>query len=225
VRRTITCALIAASLLATAGCGGDDDDGGGTASQSLKDAVAKTEAAKTARVKFDIAVEGAQSGRFTGDALVDFENDRDLLTMNVQGQTLQMFSDAGKEYVREGTSGRYQPFPASQASPVENNPADSLKYLGTDVIDVKESEEEGCLEGKLDFDRVVARADAQSTEELEEVRGLEAPVVVCVDGEGRIRSYDVELTVQDETVMMKSTLSDHGTAPPLEPLGPDERPR
>jgi hypothetical protein len=58
----------------------------------------------------------------------------------------------------------------------------------------------------------------------EGVRGLRAPVLVCVDGEGRIRRYDVELEVEGATVDVRSTITDHGEAPSLEPLGPDERP-
>src|SRR5215212_6128052 len=93
-------------------CGGDEARDGASSSQ-LKDAVAKTEAAKTARMAFDISVSGDVSESFHGKVLVDFEHDRDRLTMDVQGQTLQLISDGSDEYVRQGTAGRYRRFPKS----------------------------------------------------------------------------------------------------------------
>ena len=86
---------------------------------------------------------GGQSLEATGDAEVDFENDRNHLTMEVAGRTVELFSDGPDEYAREGGSGRYQQVPASAQTPVANNPSDSLKYLGTDVVDVREGDEEG----------------------------------------------------------------------------------
>ena len=215
--------LLAVALPA---CGGDDGDGEGGSSNPLAQAVKKTEAAKTARMTFDMSVKGGgEAFEATGEAEVDFENDRNHLTMEVGGRTVELFADGPDEYAREGGSGRYQPVPASAQTPVANNPSDSLKYLGTDVVDVREGDEEGCYEGTLDFDRVLERAEEGREDELpEDVRGLEAPVLVCVDGEGRIRRYDVELEVQGATVDLRSTLTDHGEAPSLEPLGPDERP-
>jgi hypothetical protein len=230
-----TAGVVAALLLAIGGCGGGDDDGDGgssdrqaedarAAAEELKEAVEKTEAAGTARIEFDISVTGAQSATVTGEGRVDFEHDRDLITVTADGQTLQLFSDRGKEYVRQGTSGRYQPFPASADSPVANNPADSLRYVGTDVVDV--TKENGCFKGSLDFDRVFERVEAGREAEFpEQLRGKKAPVTVCVDGAGRIRQYDVELDVSGAEVVVRSTLSDHGRAPALHPLGPDERPQ
>ena len=84
----------------------------------------------------------------------------------------------------------------------------------------------GCYEGELDFDRILERAEEGREGELpEELRGQRAPVSVCVDGQGRIRRYDVELTMQGETFTARTTLSDHGRVAPLAPLGPAERPR
>jgi hypothetical protein len=214
--------------LAVPGCGGDDgDDGGdGDTSDVLRDAIAKTEAAKTARMDLTMSVSGATDERFTGEVVVDFEHDRDHLTMDVQGQTVELFSDGPDEYVRVGSSGRYQPLPESQQTPVANNPSDSLKYVGTDVVDVEESGESGCYEGMLDFERVVRRVEeGGETEFPEELREYRAPVLVCVDSQGRIRRYDVELSVEGTTVEIETTLRDHGRVPPLEPLSPAERPR
>ena len=214
--------------LAVSACGGDDGgDGNGdqASANPLKEAVAKTQAAKTARMDIDISIGGGADQSFTGDVLVDFEHMRNLLTMEVEGQTVQLFADGEDEYIRQGTSGRYQPLPASAQSPVANNPSDSLQYLGTDVVGVKESGE-GCYAGELDFDRVLQRVEeGRESEFPEELRGQRAPVLVCVDDEGRIRRYDVELTVQGTTVETKAVISDHGEVDPLEPLGPDERPR
>jgi hypothetical protein len=232
-------ALVAASLLLLAGGCGDDDDGDGTASRDdrasargegpsrvLKDAVAKTEAAGTARMTIDLTLEGGQSTTIDGEGLVDFEHDRDLLTLTVAGRTLQLFSDKGEEYVREGTSGRFRRFPASAGSPVENNPADSLRYVGTDVVDVKKVDASGCYEGRLDFDRIFKRVEpGRDSEFPDELRGERAPVMVCIDRAGRIRRYDVELSIALVKATVRSTLSNYGRAPALEPLGADERPR
>jgi hypothetical protein len=50
-------------------------------------------------------------------------------------------------------------------------------------------------------------------------------VLVCVDRVGRIRRYDVEFAVDGTTVVTKSTISGYGRVPPLDALGPAERPR
>jgi hypothetical protein len=219
--------LIALALaLAAPGCGDDDDGngGGGGGSDALRDAVAKTEAAKTARMTFTLSVSGGASERYTGEVLIDFENDRNHLTMEVEGETVELFADGEDEYFRVGSSGRYRPLPESEQAPVANNPSDSLQYVGTDVVDVTESEP-GCYEGMLDFDRVFERVEEGRESELpEELRGYEAPVLVCVDGEGRIRRYDVELSLQGTTLATRTTLSDYGRVEPLEPLGPAELP-
>jgi hypothetical protein len=223
-RAPVLIALVLA--LAAPGCGDDDDDGGGggSGSDALRDAVAKTEAAKTARMDFSMSFSGT-GDRFTGTTLVDFENDREHMTIEVEGQTLEMFTDGGEEYFRPGSSGRYRPFPKSAQSPVANNPTDSLEYLGTDVVDVRERGN-GCYAGLLDFDRVLERAEEGGEEEIpDELRDQRAPVSVCVDGEGRIRRYDVELSIQGSTFTARTTLSDHGSAPALDALGPAERPR
>jgi hypothetical protein len=222
--------LIALALaLAAAGCGDDDDgsDGGsgGGGSEAIREAVAKTEAAKTARMNYSMAFSGGAGERFGGMALVDFENDREHMTIQVEGQRLEMFTDGDEEYFRPGSSGRYRPFPKSAQSPVANNPTDSLQYLGTDVVDVRERGD-GCYEGELDFDRILERAEEGLEGEIpDELRGERAPVSVCVDGQGRIRRYDVELTIQGETFTARTTVSDHGRVPALDPLGPAERPR
>jgi hypothetical protein len=211
-----------------AGCGGDDGGGGGDgeSSQALRVAVARTEAAKTARMRFDSSITGPRGTTFRGEALVDFEHDRVRLSMGSGGETIQMFSDGSDEYVRRGTSGRYSPLPQSAQSPVANNPTDSLKYLGTDVVDVRRGDESGCYEGDLDFDRVIQRVEAGREGEVpDQLRGLKAPVVVCVDSLGRIRRYDVELSVEGAEVKMTSTLTDYGRVPPVEPLSAGERPR
>ena len=211
--------------LLAAGCGGEEG-GGDDLRKVLADAVAKTEAAKTARMAFAISITGHESARFNGEALVDFGHDRDLLTMKVQGQTVQLFIDRGDEYVRSGTSGRYRRLPASAQSPVANNPADSLKYVGTDVVDVVQAKQSGCYAGRLDFGRVFERVEAGRAGEFpRELRGQRAPVVVCVDGAGRIRRYHVDLSLEGGRVEVNATISDHGRAPPLEPLGPGELPR
>jgi hypothetical protein len=59
----------------------------------------------------------------------------------------------------------------------------------------------------------------------EGLRGQTAPVDVCVDQGGRITRYDVKMSAQGSTIKIHSTISDHGRAPALDPLGPDERPR
>jgi hypothetical protein len=220
--------LAALGLALSVGCG--DDDGGngseGDGSTVLRDAVAKTEAAKTARMTFTIAVSGAASERFSGEALVDFEHDRNHLTAEVEGQTVELFADGGDEYFRLGSTGRYRTFPESEQSPVANNPTDSLQYVGTDVVDVAEGDETGCYEGKLDFDRVFERVEEGREGEFpDELRGYRAPVLVCVDGEGRIRRYDVELVLQGTTLKTTTSISDHGEVAPLDPLSPTERPR
>jgi hypothetical protein len=228
--------LVLCLLLALGGCSGDDDDGGGSsegpagegrgASQSLKEAVAKTEAAGTARMTFEVSISNGESATIAGEGLVDFDHDRDLLTITLGGQTVQVFSDRGREYFRQGASGRYQRFPASADSPVANNPADSLKYLGTDVVGVKRADEDDCYEGSLDFKRIFARVERGHEAEFpEQLRGKKAPVTVCVDGAGRIRRYDVGLSIEGAGLEVRSTLSDHGRAPALDPLGPEERPR
>jgi hypothetical protein len=219
--------LLMALVLALAAPGCADDDGGdGDGSDALRDAIAETEAAKTARMDFTMSVSGPASERFIGEVVVDFEHDRDHLTVEVQGQTLELFSDGPDEYFRVGSSGRYQAFPESEQSPVSNNPSDSLRYVGTDVVDVEESSEDGCYEGMLDFDRVFDRVEKGREGEIPQgLRGHRAPVLVCVDDAGRIRRYDVELSVEDTTVEIKSTLSGHGEVPPLDPLSPAERPR
>jgi hypothetical protein len=219
--------LIAVALtLGALGCGDDDDGNGGGAggSEALRDAVAKTEAAKTARMAFTISISGAANERYTGEVLVDFENDRNHLSMDVEGQPVELFADGEDEYVRIGSSGRYQAMPESEQTPVDNNPTDSLQYVGTDVVDVQETEP-GCYEGKLDFDRVFERVEeGRESEFPEELRGYEAPVLVCLDGEGRIRRYDVELSLQGTTVTTRTTVSEHGQLESLEPLGPAELP-
>lgn len=221
--------LIALALaLAAPGCGGDDDGNGGDGGRSnaLSDAVAKTEAAKTARMTFTLSVSGGASERYSGEALIDFEHDRNHLSMGVEGQTVELFADGDDEYFRLGSSGRYQALPASEQSPVANNPTDSLKYVGTDVVDVTEGDEPGCYEGSLDFDRVLERVEeGRESEFPDELRGHQAPVLVCVDGAGRIRRYEVELSLQGTTVATRARLSDHGRVAPLDPLGPDELPR
>lgn len=228
--------LLLCLLLALGGCSGDDDGGGGSsegaagdgrnASQSLKEAVAKTEAAGTARMTFEVSISKGVSATFDGKGLVDFDHDRDLLTLSLGGQTVQVFSDRGQEYIRQGASGRYQRLPASADSPVANNPADSLKYLGTDVVGVKRADEDDCYEGSLDFNRIFAQVEPGHEAELpEQLRGKKAPVTVCVDGAGRIRRYDVDLSIEGAELEVRSTLSDHGRAPALDPLGPEERPR
>jgi hypothetical protein len=84
---------------------------------------------------------------------------------------------------------------------------------------------EGCYAGKLDFDRVFRRVEEGREDEIpDQLRGQKAPVLVCLDDEGRIRRYDVELAVAGAKIDMKSTISDHGEAPALAPLGPDELP-
>jgi hypothetical protein len=217
-------AVLGLALLAP-GCG-DDDDGNGSGSNVLSDAVAKTEAAKTVRMTYTLSVSGGASERYSGEALVDFEHDRNHLSMGVEGQTVELFADGEDEYFRLGSSGRYQALPESERSPVANNPTDSLKYVGTDVVDVTEGDEPGCYEGMLDFNRVFERVEEGREGEFpEELRGHQAPVLVCLDGAGRIRRYDVELSLQGTTVATKAKLSDHGRIPPLDPLGPDELPR
>ena len=222
--------LIALALtLAAPGCGDDDDGngngGGGGGSAAIRDAVAKTEAAKTARMTFTVSVSGGASERFTGEVLIDFEHDRNHLTMELQGQTVELFADGDDEYFRVGSSGRYRAMPASEQTPVANNPTDSLQYVGTDVVDVTEGEP-GCYEGMLDFDRVFERVEeGRESEFPDELRGYEAPVLVCVDGAGRISRYDVELSLQGTTVTTSTRLSDHGRVEPLDPLGPAELPR
>ena len=93
------------------------------------------------------------------------------------------------------------------------------------MVDVQEGDESGCYEGNLDFDRVLDRAEPGREDEFEQLRGEQAPVLVCLDAAGRIRRYDVTFEVEGTEVEMRSTMSDHGRAPPLEPLGPNERPR
>ena len=222
--------LLILSLLAglvVSSCGGDDQSEGDRGSTNpLKDAVAKTEAAKTARLSFDISISNGQSLTVTGGGEVDFEHDRERLTIETQGQTVELFGDGDEEYVRRGDSGRYQRFPASAQAPVANNPTDSLKYLGTDVVGVKKTGEEGCYKGRLDFDRIFERVDEQREDEFPaQLRGKRAPVLVCLDGEGRIRRYDVALSISGVSVDTKSTVRDYGNVASLEPLGPDERPR
>jgi hypothetical protein len=210
-----------ALALAVSGCGGDDG-GDGEPSDALRDAVAKTEAAKTAQMDLTMSAEGV-SERISGDVRVDFEHDRNLMTVEVEGQTVELFADGPDEYFRVGSAGPYREFPESEQSPVANNPSDSLKYLGTDVVDVEESGESGCYEGKLDFDRIFERVEeGRESEFPEELRGYRAPVLVCVDDAGRIRRYDVDLSIQGTTVEVRSTISDHGEVPPLDPLGPAE---
>jgi hypothetical protein len=218
--------VLGLALLAPA-CGDDDDgDGGdGGGSNALSDAIAKTEAAKTARMTFTVSVSGGASEHYSGEALVDFENDRNHLSMGVEGQTVELFADGEDEYFRIGSSGRYRELPESEQSPVANNPTDSLKYVGTDVVDVTEGDEPGCYEGMLDFDRVFERVEeGRESEFPEELRGHEAPVLVCVDDAGRINRYDVELSLQGTTVATKTEVSEHGQVEPLEPLGSDELP-
>jgi hypothetical protein len=225
--------LVLCLLVFIGGCG-DDDDGGSSgaaagddraASQALKQAVAKTEAARTARMNFEISAIADRTETVTAEGVADFEHDRDLITVTFDGQTLQLFSDGGEEYFREGDSDRFRRFPAAAASPVANNPADSLKYLGTDVVDVRNAAEDGCYEGNLDFDRVFARAEPDREDEFPpQLRGQKAPVTVCVDDAGRIRRYDVELSMEPISIEVRTTLSDHGRAPSLERLGPEERP-
>ena len=221
-------ALVAGVLLLSfvPACGGDEGDGEGGSSNPLANAVAKTEAAKTARMAFDMSVTGGgESLEATGEIVVDFEHDRNHLTMDLAGQTIELFADGPDEYVRQGSTGRYRPLPASAQTPVANNPSESLKYLGTDVIDVREASETGCYEGTLDFDRILERVERGREGEIPQgARGLEAPVLVCVDRQGRIRRYDVELETQGATVDLRSTITDHGEAPSLQPLGPKERP-
>ena len=173
-----------------------------------------------------MSVSGGASERYSGEVVVDFEHDRNHLTMDVEGRTVELFADGPDEYVRLGSSGRYQPFPESQQSPVANNPSDSLQYVGTDVVDVEETGEAGCYEGMLDFDRVFERVEEGRESEIpEELRGHRAPVLVCVDGSGQIRRYDVDLSREGTTLEMRTTLSDRGQVAPLDPLGPAERPR
>jgi hypothetical protein len=216
--------LALALAIAAFGCGGDDggNDDDGDGSDVLRDAVAKTEAAKTARMDITVSVAGE---RYDGEVLIDFEHDRNHMTMDVEGQTVQGFTDGSDEYIRLGSSGRYQQLPPSEQTPVANNPTDSLQYLGTDVVDVQQSGDEGCYEGELDFDRVFERVEEGREGELpEDLRGHRAPVLVCVDSAGRIRRYDVELSVEGTTGEVRSTLSDYGEVAPLDPLGPDELP-
>jgi hypothetical protein len=203
-------------------CGDDDDGGNGGTSNALRDAVARTEAAGTARMTFTVSVSGGASERFSGEALIDFEHDRNHLTMEVEGQTVELFADGDDEYFRVGSSGRYRALPESEQSPVANNPTDSLQYVGTDVVDVARGDEPRCYEGRLDFDRVLERVEeGRESEFPDELRGYQAPVLVCVDGAGRIRRYDVELSLQGTTVKTTTSMSDHGDVAPLEPLGPD----
>lgn len=212
--------LGAGLLVLLGGCGGDGGDP--SASQRLKDAVAKTEAAGTARMSVEVAIHGPGSQWFSGDVLVDFANDRNLMTLTVEGRELQLYSEQGEEYFRPGTSGRFRPFPESEQSPVANNPADSLKYVATDVVDLEDGPEPGCVRGLLDFDRVIERVEQGREDEVPEgLSGLKAPVVVCVDQQGRIDRYDVEVSAQGSTVDFRSTLSHHGTAPSVESLAPD----
>jgi hypothetical protein len=150
------------------GCGDDDGGGNGSTSNALRDAVAKTEAAGTARMTFTVSVSGGASERFSGEALIDFEHDRNRLTMEVEGQTVELFADGDDEYFRVGSSGRYR------------------------------------------------------SEFPDKLRGYQAPVLVCVNGAGRIRRYDVELSLQGTTVKTATSMSDHGDVAPLEPLGPAE---
>ena len=167
---------------------------------------------------FTLSVSGGASESFQGELLVDFEHNRNHLTMQVEGQTVQLFTDGPDEYIRRGTSGRYQRLPESAQSPVANNPSDSLQYVGTDVVDVAESGETGCYEGKLDFDRVFERVEEGRASEFPEgLRGHHAPVVLCVDGTGRIRRYDVEIPGDGTTIKMSATVSDHGHVSPLDP--------
>lgn len=217
--------LALALALAASGCGGDDggNDDDPDGSDVLRDAVAKTEAAKTARMDVTVSAAGE---RFDGEILIDFEHDRNHMTMEVEGQTVEGFTDGSDEYIRLGSSGRYQRVPQSEQTPVANNPTDSLQYLGTDVVDVQQTGDEGCYEGELDFDRVFERAEGGREGDLpEELRGQRAPVLVCVDSAGRIRRYDVELSVEGTTGKVRSMLSDYGQVAPLDSLGPDERPR
>ena len=208
-------------------CGGEDrSDGDSAPTNPLADAVAKTEAAKTARLSYEISISGGQSLIATGEGVADFENDRNQLTIETQGQTLELFSDGPDEYVHPVTSAATSAFPASAQAPVANSPTDSLKYLGTDVVGVQATGDEGCYKGRLDFDRVFERVEEQREDEFPaELRGKRAPVIVCVDSEGRIRRYAVELSISGATVDSKSTIRDHGDVPSIEPLGPDERPR
>ena len=173
--------LVALALaLAAPGCGDDDEGngGGGGGSDALRDAVAKTEAAKTARMDFTISVSGSASERYPGEVLVDFEHDRNHLTMDVEGQTVELFADGDDEYFRVGSSGRYLALPESEQAPVANNPTDSLQYVGTDVVDVSEGDP-GCYEGMLDFDRVFERVEegreSEFPEELREAVRLRTP--------------------------------------------------
>lgn len=220
---------VAASVLVIAmvaiGCGSEENSERGNPSKVIMDAVAKTEAARTARLSVDISITGPEGFSSSAEGVADFEHDRDLLTTMVQGQTVQTFNDGGEAYVRNGTSGPYRLFPPSEEAPVANNPTDSLKYVGTDVVDVKEIDEDGCYAGKLDFDRVLERAEKGREDELSELRGQTAPVLICVDDAGRISRYDVTIEQGPSKVEFNSTISDHGRAPALEPLGSSERPR
>ena len=62
-------AAVGAGLCLVGGCGDDDggSGGGSGSSQKLKDAVAKTEAAGTARMSVEIAIEGPESARYKGE--------------------------------------------------------------------------------------------------------------------------------------------------------------
>jgi hypothetical protein len=76
-----------ACTLCVAACGGDEG-GDGEGSDVLRDAVAKTEASKTARMTFTLSVSGGANERYNGEALIDFEQDRNHLSMGVEGQTV-----------------------------------------------------------------------------------------------------------------------------------------
>lgn len=202
-----------------AGCGGGDG-----ASKVLEEAVEKTEAAKTVRMRFEIVARGREALDANGVGVVDFENDRDRLTISVGGQTVGLFTDGAAEYIRLGDSGRYRVRPPSDDAPVANNPADSLRYVASDVVGV-ESAGGDCYEGELDFDRIRERAEPGRADGFEELDGLRAPVRICLDAAGRIARYEVDVSVGGDTVEVDSSLFDYGEPPPLGPLSDAERPR
>lgn len=234
--------LLAVCAVTAAACGGDEPKraSSAAAAEEIEAAVRATEAKGTVAFRMEFRSSGGPDTRFDAEGTADFENRRERYRIDVlalpgvpEGSEIELYSDAGEQYVKPAGAGRFVEVPPSEQSPVPNGVVDSLGALATDVTEVEHAGS-GSVAGvactryraRLDAARIAERADLGRSAEADRraVAIDDAPVSLCIDGRDLLREFTVEFEVPSAdgyTLRAVAELRDFGgveALPPFEAL-------
>jgi len=177
---------------------------------ALERALDVTRGKRTAAFTFSVRSENVPRGQVgieaSGGGRIDFPRERSTYRMRYDeapalepGTTLDFFSDRAVTFTRPAGRGLFR---REKPSIVANGPADSLKYLGTDSIDVRRVGADtvagrSCTRyaAKLDYARIRRRVPAARRVEFDrQTQGVRTvPFTVCIDAGDVLREYVAEV--------------------------------